>query len=489
MIAVVAILVTLVVVPVVSAAVGVDSRELRETVEVDSIIDHLEWLETNGPRPAADPGYDTAAEYVYELLDVGYDVAYQDFTYDLWEELSVPVLERTLPTFKAYPAYPADLSVPGFATMEYSEAGDVTAQVVLAGSFGCDPSDFSGADFSGNIALIERGVCTFATKAINAETAGAAGAIVFNDAARQDTFYGTLGGPVVGIPVVGSHRDVGLELAANDTTVHLAVATVMHYGVWTRNVIAETPGGRDDRVVVVGAHLDTVAEGPGTNDNGSAVATLLEIALQMDELGIEPRNKVVFAFWSAEESGLLGAQYYVDNLTKRERKNIALDLNFDMIASNNYALFVYDGDGSDTPETGPGPNGSGNIEDVFLDYFAEQDLVTWATAFDGRSDYGPFIEAGIPAGGLFTGADGIKTAEQAAIYGGTVGQYYDPYYHTADDTLANINTHALDVMSDAAAHAILTFAMTTSSVNGTGKASDRAIEARDMEYRGPHAQR
>jgi Zn-dependent M28 family amino/carboxypeptidase len=263
----------------------------------------------------------------------------------------------------------------------------------------------------------------------------------------------------------------------------------MHYGVWTRNVIAETPGGRDDRVVVVGAHLDTVAEGPGTNDNGSAVATLLEIALQMDELGIEPRNKVVFAFWSAEESGLLGAQYYVDNLTKRERKNIALDLNFDMIASNNYALFVYDGDGSDTPETGPGPNGSGNIEDVFLDYFAEQDLVTWATAFDGRSDYGPFIEAGIPAGGLFTGADGIKTAEQAAIYGGTVGQYYDPYYHTADDTLANINTHALDVMSDAAAHAILTFAMTTSSVNGTGKASDRAIEARDMEYRGPHAQR
>ena len=150
-----------------------------------------------------------------------------------------------------------------------------------------------------------------------------------------------------------------------------------------------------------------------------------------------------------------------------------------MVASPNYVRFVYDGDASDTESLGS--TGSGVVEDVFNDYFASQGLETEPTAFDGRSDYDAFISVGIPAGGLFTGAEGEKTAEEAAIYGGVAGEQYDPCYHEACDTFgsvfgfppgvpgADLGDQALDEMSDGAAHATLTFAETNSAVQGTDK--------------------
>jgi Zn-dependent M28 family amino/carboxypeptidase len=285
--------------------------------------------------------------------------------------------------------------------------------------------------------------------------------------------------------------------------------TLIELDVPTQNLIAETPTGRDDRVVMAGAHLDSVAEGPGIEDNGTGSATLLETALQIAELGIEPRNTIRFAWWGAEEAGLVGSQFYVDSLTKSEAKDVELYLNFDMIGSPNYARFVYDGDGSAFGIKGP--SGSGAIEDVFEDFFASQGLASEPTAFDGRSDYDAFITAGIPAGGLFTGAEDNKTVDQVALYGGLAtfdGEVvaYDPCYHQACDSLdpiadgadaglyeelndvydgaleyngviTNINTQALEEMSDAVAHAVLLYAMSTSSVSGTGKASDQATVA------------
>ena len=155
------------------------------------------------------------------------------------------------------------------------------------------------------------------------------------------------------------------------------------------------------RVVVSGAHLDSVLEGPGINDNGSGSAAQLEVALQMAELGIEPVNQVRFIWFGAEEAGLVGSQYYVDQLTKRELKDIAVMLNFDMIGSPNAGWFVYDGDASDTPSTGS--TGSGVVEDVFVDFFASIGRETEPTAFDGRSDYDAFVAVGIPAGGCSPG--------------------------------------------------------------------------------------
>jgi Zn-dependent M28 family amino/carboxypeptidase len=484
-------------VPAASAAVGIDSSALRNAVTVTGVRAHQAALQAiananGGTRVAASPGHDESAEYVGGLLEAaGYNVTYQDFDFAYFEELTPATLQQTAPGADTY-EYLVD-----FYTMDYSGSGDVTAPVQAVdlllpptggSTSGCEDADFAGFT-AGNIALIQRGTCTFAEKAINAQEAGAVGVIVFNEgnaADRLELFGGTLGGLVVHIPVLSASFDFGMELNElidDGLVLHMVTDTFSEIRS-TTNVLAETPGGRADRVVVVGAHLDSVPAGPGINDNGSGSAAILEIALQMQALGIQPVNKVRFAWWSAEEAGLVGSEYYVSKLSAREIKNIAVNLNFDMVGSPNFVRFVYDGDGSGAGDAGP--NGSKTVEKVFLDYFASQNLATEPTAFDGRSDYGPFIAVGIPAGGLFTGAEGIKTADEAALYGGVAGEPYDPCYHQACDTFTNNNNTALDQMSDAAAHAVLSFAMTTSAVNGTdkGKGKDQFSDLR--LYDGSH---
>ncbi|GGO81648.1 aminopeptidase [Marinobacterium nitratireducens] len=479
------------------AAVPVDTEAFRAAITLEGIrIHQLAFQEiadaNGGNRAAATAGYDASLEYVSELVETaGYEVTVQPFDFPYFEELQAAELEQLSPAPMVYGYFSND----GFATMDYSGSGDVTATAQAvdlqlppgatanSSTSGCEPEDFDSFT-PGNIAVIQRGSCSFVLKAGNAEAAGAAGVIILNEGqeGRTDAFLGTLSSPEVSIPVVGAAFDVGVELGAGDVTVRLLVDAISETRA-TSNLIAETPAGRDDRVVVIGAHLDSVAEGPGINDNGSGSAAILEMALQLAASGVEPRNKVRFAWWGAEEAGLVGAQFYVDNLSKRDIKNIALNLNFDMIGSPNYVRFVYDGDGSATGIAGP--NGSANIEKVFEDYFASAGMPVEPTAFDGRSDYGPFIALGIPAGGLFTGAEGIKSEEEALVYGGTAGDQYDPCYHLACDTYDNNSDAGLSEMSGAAAHALYTFAMTTSAVNGTDKASDKAKKAaEEMEYQG-----
>lgn len=493
-ISIVSILVVLMSVSLVSSAVKVDTSALRQAVTVGGVRSHQAEFQAiadanDGTRVAGSDGDFDSQEYVADLmLAAGYDVIIQTFDFQSWRPLGPSTLEQTAPGTETY------VEDTDYNLMSQTDAGNVESPVTgvdlaladpSTSTSGCETSDFSGFPL-GDIALIQRGACTFQLKAENASAAGAIGVIIFNQGNTPDRtglINGTLSANYEGgIPVFFATFDLGVEWAGTDGLVLHMIADVFRGIVETANVIAETPGGRDDRVVLVGAHLDSIPQGPGIQDNGSGSAAILEIAIQMAELGIEPRNKVRFAWWGAEESGLVGSQFYVDNLTKREIKNIALNLNFDMIGSPNFVRFVYDGDGSDTELSGP--NGSKNIERVFLDYFDEMGLATEATAFDGRSDYGPFIAAGIPAGGLFTGAEGIKTPEEAAIYGGTAGDQYDPCYHLACDTFDNISLEALDQNSDAAAHATMTFAMTTSSVNGTDKGKGLGKWENAMEYVG-----
>ena len=216
---------------------------------------------------------------------------------------------------------------------------------------------------------------------------------------------------------------------------------------------------------MAGAHLDSVAAGPGINDNGSGSAAILETAEQLSK--VKPRNKLRFAWWGAEEAGLVGSTAYVNGLSQPEKDKIALYLNFDMVGSPNHVFFIYDGDDSDATGAGAGPAGSAQIEKTFERYFASVGEPFKGTDFTGRSDYGAFIANGIPSGGLFTGAEGVKTAEEQALWGGTAGQQYDPCYHLACDTYDNNNDHALNVNSDAVAYATLQYAMSTSDVNGS----------------------
>ena len=398
--------------------------------------------------------------------------------------------DRTPPTFKQVsPDAASHVDGVDFSSMTFSENVAETTAAVWAvdlnlgfsrpapdgttSTSGCEPADFSGFP-AGAIALTRRGGCNFAVKSSLAKAAGAVATIVMNEGnndtpGRSGPTAGTLGSPNQGV-ALGTSYPIGLDLANGKSTGDTgSVATVRIDRVnetrTTRNIIAETPNGDPDNVVVVGAHLDSVPRGAGINDNGSGSAGILEIAEEIGDRHFESvTNKVRFMWYSAEEFGLLGSRAYVNSLPAAERDRITAMLNFDMIGSPNYVRFVYDGDNSEYPAAkdalgnvvvGEGPPGSGELERIFHDYFTGVGLTSGETPFSGRSDYGPFIAegVGIPAGGLFTGAEGAKTAGQATVYGGEAGVAYDKCYHLACDTFSNVNLKGLDEMVDAAAHA------------------------------------
>lgn len=207
------------------------------------------------------------------------------------------------------------------------------------------------------------------------------------------------------------------------------------------NLIADWPGGDTGRVVMAGSHLDSVTAGPGINDNGSGSAAVLETALAVARSNYQPTKHLRFAWWGAEELGMVGSRYYVNSLSTANRSKISGYLNFDMIGSPNPGYFVYDDDPA--------------IEKTFKTYFTGIGVSTEIeTEGDGRSDHAPFDSAGIPVGGLFSGADYIKTSAQAAKWGGTAGKAFDACYHASCDTSSNINDTALNRNADALAYAV-----------------------------------
>ncbi|WP_067829107.1 M28 family metallopeptidase [Actinomadura kijaniata] len=240
-----------------------------------------------------------------------------------------------------------------------------------------------------------------------------------------------------------------LDAAGYQTTIQ----SFTYNGATGYNLIADWPGGDANQVLMTGAHLDGVTSGPGINDNGSGSAAILETALAVSRAALKPTKHLRFAWWGAEELGLIGSTYYVNNLPSTELSKIKGYLNFDMVGSPNPGYFAYDGDGS---SGSGGPAGSAQIENTLRAYFTSINVPVRDTAFDGRSDYGPFIRRGIPAGGLFTGAEGRKTTAEAQMWGGTAGQAYDRCYHSSCDTISNINDTALDRNSDAIAYAVWT---------------------------------
>jgi aminopeptidase Y len=453
-------------------------RNLLECVTLDGVRAHQAAFQTiadanNGIRTSGTPGYDASVDYVKGKLEAaGYRVVVQPFQFQTFIQLSPTILEQVTPP----PAGPIATS-----SFSSSGSGDVTATVTalpVDPTPGCEAADFAGFP-AGNIVLVSRGGCAFAIKATNAYNAGAVGVVIYNNI--PGTLNGTLGnGFTLDIPVVPVTQAVGQQLAATPGLVLRLKTDTFRGEATTYNVLAETRVGRSDNVIMVGAHLDSVNEGPGIQNNGSGSAAILEVALQMQK--VRPRNKVRFAWWGAAEAGLVGSTYYVNSLSQTEQEKIALYLNFDTLGSPNHVFFIYDGDDSDGVGAGPGPEGSAEIEKTFEAFYRLRRLPFKGTDLDGRSDYGPFIAVGIPAGGLFTGAEGIKTPEEAAIWGGTAGDQYDPCYQLACDTFDNINLGALDTNADAAAYATLRYAMSARGLNGArglGNLKDRLTSGKD----------
>jgi Zn-dependent M28 family amino/carboxypeptidase len=425
-----------------------------EDVTGDGAFVHLTELQriadaNGGNRALGTPGYDASVEYVAGVLRAaGYDVQTPTFSARQFE-----VRQEQL----AVDGEPVPVSALGFSPT--TPEGGVTGPLALMVGEGCNPADAASVP-PGSVALVRRGTCPFAQKAAHAATAGAVGLIVVN---VEDTPLtgGTLGETATGVvPTGGVSRSAGDALAGRaGATITLTLVTAIQE-TQSRNVLAQTRTGNPDDVVFAGGHLDSVPEGPGINDNGSGVAALLETAVR---LGASPpvANAVRFAFWGAEEVGLVGSTAYVQGLPEEERKRIALYLNLDMVASPNAGYLVYDGDDSDREGAGPGPAGSATVERVLVESLAAAGVPAAGTDFSGRSDYGPFIELGIPAGGLFTGAEEIKSAEDAQRWGGTAGEAYDRCYHQACDRLDTLDRTALDRNTDAVAATLARFALST----------------------------
>ncbi len=418
-----------------------------------------------GNRAANTPGYDASVDYVVSRLrGAGFRVSTPEFTYE--EEVAVAD-EITVGG--------TTVTVDKMAESPDTPVGGVTGPlraVPQDSTPGCEAEDFAGQDFTGTVAVIRRGACTFDLKHRNAAAAGAIGVVVANNVPAPLAGV-TLGQPGV-VPTGGVSQadgDALFALAGQSATLELVYAIETRT---QRNVIAQTRTGRTDNVVMAGAHLDSVEAGPGINDNGTGSAGLLEVALEM---GGSPntKNAVRFGWWGAEELGLIGSTEYVRSLSEEQKLDIALYLNFDMIGSPNAGYFVYDGDDSDAEGAGAGPYGSAQIETTFTDFFSTRlQVPTEGTDFSGRSDYGEFIAEGIPAGGLFTGAEEIKTAEQAATWGGTAGVAYDPCYHAACDDLGNVDRVAFDRNIDAMAWSIGIYGTSTTEVNGVQSKQQRA---------------
>ncbi|MCP9961758.1 M28 family metallopeptidase [Streptomyces somaliensis] len=240
-----------------------------------------------------------------------------------------------------------------------------------------------------------------------------------------------------------------LDAAGFTTTVQ----SFTYNGATGYNLIADWPGGDTNQVLMAGSHLDSVTSGPGINDNGSGSAAVLETALAVSRAGYQPTKHLRFAWWGAEELGIIGSKHYVANLPSTERAKLSGYMNFDMLGSPNAGYFVYD----DDPV----------IEKTFKDYFAGIGVPTEIeTEGDGRSDHAPFMNAGVPVGGLFTGASRAKTTTQAQKWGGTAGQAFDRCYHSSCDTTSNINDTALNRNSDALAHAVWTLSGTAQPPTG-----------------------
>ena len=447
------------------------AASLRGRLTVDAMMAHLTKLSdiakaNNNTRAVGTPGYDASVDYVVgKLRDKGFEVQTVQFDARVFhaETGSVTIGDSTVEA----KALEFSLATPPVG---------VTGPLVTApdDNPACKASDYGSLPVNGAVVLVDRGTCPFAQKEAAAMQRGAV-AVIIADNVVEEQMGGTLGENTdVKIPVVSVTKPDGaaLRLMSGPATVKLSAETKT---IHARNVVAQTKTGLTSDVVMAGAHLDSVPEGPGINDNGSGVAAVLETALQ---LGSSPQihNAVRFGFWGAEELGLIGSRKYVESLDVNALKDIALYLNFDMLASPNPGYFTYDGDQSlplDQRGSPVVPEGSAGIERSLAAYLNSAGKTPQDTSFDGRSDYDGFTLAGIPSGGLFSGAENKKTPEQARLWGGAADQPFDPNYHKSTDTLDHIDRTELGINGDGVAYATGLYAQDLTGRNGVPIREDR----------------
>lgn len=359
-----------------------------------------------GTRVAGSPGYRASVRYLRtELLRLGYQPRILSFPFVGYEELT----ERG----RQVAPNGRDFEIEAIDYSPSTRPDGIQAKLAASGN-GCSPDDFATA--RGRIALVERSVCFIALKAQNAERAGALALLVFNSD-PGGPLNGTLGDPnATEIPVAAIEGSVARSLASSPNAVVRIEIAARTRRSKSQSLIADTHPARG-RVLLVGAHLDSVLDGPGINDNGTGVAALLEIARVIH--GRAPTLAVRFGFWGAEEFGLIGSRAHARTIRPDELVGY---LNFDMLGSRSHDRAVY----------------AGPFAARFLSYFKRRGLRSETIDLTGRSDHFAFEQIGVPTGGLFAGIDSC--------------------YHRACDRIESVDFMVLEELAAAAAYGVASLA-------------------------------
>ncbi|POS75837.1 aminopeptidase Y [Diaporthe helianthi] len=468
----------------------VDSEALQDSISIDRLVKSAQDLydianlsshEYNRPtRVIGSEGHLATLEYIRKSIsELGdyYEILEQPFpAYVGWVEEFRLVIGNDF--YEA--AQPMSLTPPT------KDREPVRGDLVLVSDRGCSAEDYP-SEVKGNIAFISRGTCSFGAKSAQAGKAGAIAAVIYNN--EKGELSGTLGEPddnhvaTFGIPLVDA-EPILKKLDDGEKVDAIAYISAWVNTSITRNIVIQTAQGDPDNCVALGAHSDSVEAGPGINDDGSGTLSLLEVARQLSKFKVN--NCVRFAWWSAEEEGLVGSSYYASKLPRDENLKVRLFMDYDMLASPNFAYQVYNATNDAHPV------GSEELRDLYVDWYESHNLNYTFIPFDGRSDYDGFIRAGIPAGGIATGAEVIKTKKERELFGGKAGEAFDECYHQLCDDTGNVNVTAWELNTKLVAHSVATYA---ASFEGFPKRDPDAFSASSLKastyaetvkYRGDH---
>ena len=491
----------------------INTKDLwNHMVRFQAIADANPGPDGHPSRNAGEPGYKASVDYVAGAMQAaGYDVTIQAYTFPYFAFTAKPTFSQTAPTARTF-VLDTDFtagSAAGTATGKTVQAAGgiiIPATATPSSASGCTAADFTGF-LPGRVALVQRGACTFGTKALNAQAAGASGIIIFNEGnpGRTDVFSGILvdaaSNPVTPtIPVMFTSFAIGSSLFSQTSSttppvVSIDVQAVSNPNAVDYNVIAESKGGDKNHVVVVDAHLDAIF-GAGMLDNASGSATILDIAQQMKN--VIPRNKLRFIWFGGEELGLLGSSFYVNNLSSNDLSHIGYDLDADVLATPNYVVGVLDpaaGDLFNRQVISTFPNrvykASTVARDQAIGYFNSVGLNHELFSPDGTDAFS-FNSAGIPASGLLTGQDCCKNAGDVALFGGSLGNFEGTVPGTDGgcvdnpfrwcDNLSNNDPKVLTFMSKAFATMVVQMAFDTNVMSAS---NNPVIKAKP----GPHPPR
>ncbi|KAI0101044.1 peptidase family M28 [Nemania sp. FL0031] len=417
----------------------ISSKTLQAELQTESLWSHLVALDgiaaaNGGNRAFGLPGYAASVEYVWEQISKikGANAWKQDFPslFNFVQSIELKLNDESVYVY-------------GLTYSPSTPDEGITGELVLGpeGTLGCDAASYAGLDVVGKVVLIDRFQCpvggTLAGRVRPAAAAGASAVIIYNNVGTNVT-AGTLSAPSAEfVPAGFINQADGLAFkvrlqAGEKIDAYFQQDQIVEERI-TQNVFLESRDGDPDNVIVLGAHLDSVQAGPGINDDGSGSALLLELSKAV--LKYKTNTKVRFAWWGAEENGLIGSKYYCSNLPVPDINRILAYLNFDMVSKGYFG--VGDVDGSSFGSIGP--TGSEIIEQIYIDYYTSKGHEVTPAILTNGSDYASFW--------------GILNKPFGFINTGTAPAQ-DPCYHQACDTINNPNPETLTINARAAANAI-----------------------------------